>query len=110
MDLLDVCLIVALVVFAVAGFRRGFIVGALGFAGFIAGGALGMIVVPVLLDGRSLSVGLAGFALVAVLACASMGQVLASWGGSALRSRISWQPARQVDAALGAALGVIAML
>src|SRR6478735_9137260 len=110
MNLLDLFLLAAVVVFAYAGFRRGFIVGALGFAGFVGGGALGMVLVPVLVGSRTLTVATAGIALASVLACASLGQVLASWGGSHLRARLSWQPARQVDAALGALLSVVAML
>lgn len=110
MDLLDLALLVGLVVFGWAGFRRGFIVGALGFAGFVGGGAFGMVVVPLLLGGRTLSVATAGLALASVLACASLGQVLASWAGGSLRSRIAWHPARQLDAALGAVLSVVAVL
>jgi len=110
MDLLDLALVVALVLFAYTGFRRGFIVGVLGFAGFVGGGAIGMLLVPLLLGNRAVTVTVAGFALVTVLACASAGQALAAWLGVVLRSRVSWQPAQRVDSAAGALLSVCAML
>src|SRR6202161_2128400 len=45
-DLLDLILIVLVVAFAVAGYRQGFIIGVLSFAGFIGGGAIGAVFGP----------------------------------------------------------------
>jgi S1-C subfamily serine protease len=109
-DLLDLGLLVALVIFAVAGFRQGFIVGVLGFAGFVGGGAIGMVLVPLFIGHGPVAVGEAGIALSAVLVCAGIGQLLCSWLGNVLRSRVAWQPARRVDAAAGALLSACAML
>ena len=47
-DLLDLILVVLVVAFAVAGYRQGFIIGVLSFAGFIGGGAV-VSVISVLL-------------------------------------------------------------
>ena len=110
MTWLDVLLLAALAVYAIAGYRRGFIVGGLGFAGFVGGGALGMLVVPLLIGDRPLAAGAAAVALVSVLACATIGGALGSWVGSVVRSRVSWHPARRLDAVAGALLSAVAML
>ena len=45
-DLLDLILVVLAAAFAVAGYRQGFIVGVLSFAGFLGGAAVGAVVAP----------------------------------------------------------------
>lgn len=110
-DLLDVVLVLAAVLFAVSGYRQGFVVGVLSFVGFLGGGVLGARVAPtvasyeLLADLPSAAVG-----LVVVFLLASVGQVLASLLGGALRRRLTWHPARQVDAAAGAVVSVVSLL
>ena len=110
-DLLDVLLLVAGVLFAVSGYRQGFVVGALSFAGFLGGGVLGARLAPrlartQLLDGLSETV--VGLGAVFVLAC--LGQVLATLVGSRLRAGLTWRPARLVDAVAGAVISVVSVL
>ncbi len=98
-DLLDLILIVLVVAFAVAGYRQGFIIGILSFAGFIGGGAVGAVFGPHV--ARSLVDGVAQQALVAIIVvfiAAMIGQLLASGLGVAMRSRLTWRPATVVDA------------
>jgi uncharacterized membrane protein required for colicin V production len=45
-DLLDLILIALAAAFAVAGYRQGFIVGILSFAGFLGGAAVGASFAP----------------------------------------------------------------
>jgi S1-C subfamily serine protease len=45
-----------------------------------------------------------------VLLAATVGQVALGWVGAVVRARITWRPARMVDAGMGAAVSVIAML
>jgi hypothetical protein len=40
-DVLDVVLLLAALLFAVSGYRQGFVVGVLSFVGFLGGGVLG---------------------------------------------------------------------
>ena len=110
-DLLDIVLIVAALLFAVSGYRQGFLVGALSFVGFLGGGVLGARLAPTLAHTGPLS-GLPRSAtgLVIVFVAASLGQVLATIVGSAVRRRVSWRPARVVDAVAGAAISVVALL
>ena len=110
-DLLDLILVVLVVAFAVAGYRQGFIIGVLSFAGFIGGGAIGALIGPGI--ARALVDGLAQQALVAIIVVfvvAMIGQLLASGLGVAMRSRVTWRPATVVDSIGGAAVSVISVL
>jgi S1-C subfamily serine protease len=110
-DLLDLILIALAAAFAVAGYRQGFIVGILSFAGFLGGAAVGASFAPRL--ARSLVQGPAQQALVAIVAvfvAAMIGQLLASAIGAAVRSRVHWRPATVVDSVAGAAVSVVSVL
>ena len=110
-DLLDLILIVLLAAFAVSGYRQGFIVGVLSFAGFLAGSALGAAFGPRI--ARALnhsSTGQAVTAVMVLLVVAVIGMVLGSTLGVAVRSRVTWRPATLVDAVGGAAVGAISFL
>jgi S1-C subfamily serine protease len=110
-DLLDVLLLVAALLFAISGYRQGFVVGVLSFIGFLGGGVLGAMVAPDLARTSVLSpfprpvVGVA-----VVFVAASLGQVLASLVGSAIRRRLTWRPVRQFDNAAGAVVSVVSLL
>lgn len=110
MNLLDVILLACIVVYAIAGYHQGFLVGSAATLGLLVGGFVGARVAPLLLDGfdPGLSVSLA--ALVLVLAFAFVGQAAGSFLGNELRARVTWRPARVVDALSGAALSVVALL
>src|SRR6185312_598252 len=110
MDILDLLLLLVVAAFAVSGYRQGFVVGVVSFAGFLGGLALGFAVVPVFLDRSSSSLLASVIALCAVLALAVVGQVLGSMLGGKLREAITWQPAQLVDAVSGAVVSVIAVL
>jgi S1-C subfamily serine protease len=110
-DLLDLILIVLVIAFGVAGYRQGFIIGVLSFAGFIGGGAIGALFGPHI--ARAIAVNSAWQAIVAILVvflAAMIGQLLASAVGVAMRSRLTWRPATLVDAAGGAVVSVISVL
>ena len=110
-DLLDLILIVMVIAFAVAGYRQGFIIGILSFAGFLVGGALGAEFGPRI--ATSLVSGLAQQAVVAIVVvflAAVVGQLLASGIGVAMRSRLTWRPATVLDSVGGAAVSVVSVL
>jgi len=110
-DLLDLILIVLLIAFGVAGYRQGFIIGVLSFAGFIGGGAIGALFGPHI--ARAVTTNSAWQAIVAILVvflAAMIGQLLASAVGVAMRSRLTWRPATFVDAIGGAVVSVISVL
>jgi S1-C subfamily serine protease len=110
-DLLDLILITLAAAFAVAGYRQGFIVGVLSFAGFLGGAAVGALFAPSV--ARSLAHQQTKQALVAIVVvflAAMIGQLLASAVGAALRSRVSWRPATFLDSAAGAGVSVLSVL
>jgi S1-C subfamily serine protease len=107
---LDLLLLLSVVTFGLSGYRQGFVVGALAFAGFVGGGVVGLLVAPTLVSGIESSLGQSVLAIALVLAAATLGQVLLAWLGSVVRDRLTWRPARLVDAGLGALVSVLAML
>ncbi|HEY2693334.1 MAG TPA: MarP family serine protease [Streptosporangiaceae bacterium] len=110
-DLLDLILVVLVVAFAVAGYRQGFIIGVLSFAGFIGGGLIGAAFGPRIARSITANLGWRAFAAIAVVFLGAMiGQLIASGVGVAMRSRLTWRPATLVDAVGGAAVSVISVL
>jgi S1-C subfamily serine protease len=110
-DLVDVVLVLAVVLFAVSGYRQGFVVGVLSFAGFLGGGILGAELAPAVADSSALARlprPVVGLAVVFVLAV--VGQLAAGMLGGALRRRIVWRPARQLDAVGGALVSGLGLL
>ncbi|MEI7631400.1 MAG: CvpA family protein, partial [Actinomycetes bacterium] len=110
MSIVDWVFIGLLIVFALAGWRRGFVAGLLSFVGFIGGGLLAAFLLPDLIVDFTDS----GFIRVAVLAiaivlCAIFGQLIASFVGRRLRGGLTWRPARLIDSLAGAALNVLAV-
>jgi len=110
-DLLDVVLLVAALLFAVSGYRQGFVVGVLSFVGFLGGGVIGSQVAPALARSGPLArFPQAVVGLLVVFVFASVGQLVATSLGRAVRSRLTWEPARLVDAAAGAGVSVVSLL
>ena len=110
MNLVDWVLIGAVIVFALAGWHRGFVAGLLSFAGFLGGGLAAAFLLPSVVDAlidtewmRALALGLG------VLVSALLGQFAASVLGDRLRGGITWKPARVVDNVAGAGLNVVAL-
>jgi hypothetical protein len=107
---LDVVLLLSAVSFAFSGYRQGFVAGVLAFIGFLGGGVFGLLIAPALVSGLSPGLGQSLLAVAIVLFVATVGQVTLGWLGSMLRARLTWRPARMVDAGLGAGVSVVAML
>src|ERR687884_1801837 len=111
MSLVDVFLIVLTMIFALSGFRQGLLVSATSIFGFLGGAVLGaQLSGPVADRINGSSVTRVFAALVVVLAGALLGQVLAGAVGRAIRKRVTWEPARMVDAVAGAVLSAAAVL
>jgi S1-C subfamily serine protease len=110
MNVVDWILVGALLVFAWAGWRQGFVAGLLSFAGFLGGGILAALVLPEVVasyftEGLVRALVLIGAVLIAAL----LGQSLASILGRMLRAAITWTPVKYVDRAAGAGLNVLAL-
>ncbi|MGI8675619.1 MAG: MarP family serine protease [Nocardioidaceae bacterium] len=110
MNLLDAVLIVMTIGYGLAGLMQGFVAGAAATVGLLTGGAIGIVAMPRCLERLDPSVGVSALALVSVLVLASVGQALGAYLGYRLRQRITWRPARSLDAMGGAALSMAAVL
>lgn len=110
MNLLDLLLLLGAITFGLSGYRQGFVVGALGFAGFLGGGFAGMLVAPEVIRRWEPGLGQALIAILIVLGLATIGQLIAQSLGSAIRQRITWSPARVLDAGGGAVVSVVSLL
>jgi S1-C subfamily serine protease len=110
MNLLDWCLVLVTFAYALSGYWQGFITGAFATVGLILGGLLGIWLAPHLLGNVEPALWVSLAALFVVLVCASFGQAFAQYGGAKVRSKITWQPIRAVDAIGGAVLSVVAVL
>ncbi|WP_460364029.1 MarP family serine protease [Actinocorallia lasiicapitis] len=111
LDVLDLILLVLVALFAVSGYRQGFVVGLLSFVGFVGGGVLGVVIAPPLV--KSVVDGQAQQALLAIVVAflaATFGQLIASSAGAVLRNRVTGSNARAADAAGGAVVSVASLL
>lgn len=110
MNAVDWVLIGAVIVFAIAGWHRGFVAGLLSFVGFLGGGLAAALLLPGVLD-RVVDVDWIRVLLlgVGVLVSALAGQFAAAIVGDRIRGRLSWRPVRLVDNLAGAGLNVLAL-
>jgi S1-C subfamily serine protease len=110
-DLLDFILIVLVIAFAVSGYRQGFIIGAFSFLGFVGGGFLGVLIAPPIAHAVvSASTEQALLAIVIVFLAAVVGQFASSTIGAVVRSHVTWEPARTVDAVGGTFTSALSVL
>ncbi len=110
MDGLDVVLIAVCLAFAWSGYRQGFVVGFLSFAGFIGGGALGAKYADTLHSHVTFGLDAALFGLLVVVIGAMVGQLLATLLGAALRRELTWRPLRTLDSVAGGLISVVSVL
>jgi S1-C subfamily serine protease len=109
-SVIDIVLIVLVIVFAINGYRQGFVIGLLSFVGFFGGAALGLQVGPLLANLFDSSVSRVFVSLATVLAFAIGGQALASWIGAKIRAKIRNNTGRTVDDLAGGVVSMIAVL
>ena len=110
MNLLDWLLLLLVLTYALSGYWQGFITGAFATTGLLLGGLVGVWLAPAALGDADPSVLVSLGALFIVILCASLGQAALQFAGARLRDRITWQPARALDAVGGAVLSSAAVL
>ncbi|GAA1699365.1 acid resistance serine protease MarP [Fodinicola feengrottensis] len=109
-SVVDIVLVVVVILFAINGYRQGFVVGLLSFVGFIGGALLGLQLAPLIAERIEDPLWRLVVALVIVFLVASAGQALAVILGSAVRDRLKNRGARTVDSLGGSGLSIIAVL
>ncbi len=110
MSVIDLVLLVAALLFAVTGWRRGLVYGFLSLVGFLTGAAVGLWIAPKIVNSWEDGVPKAIVALVVVFLCAAIGQVVVGMAGRRLQGAVTWGPLVKLNNVGGAALSVFTML
>lgn len=108
--MIDLVLLVAIFVFAVTGWRKGFLYGLLTLVGFLCGAAFGLWLAPKLIGSWDDGLPKVLTALLIVFFLAVLGHVLVGLVGKRLNGSVTWQPAVVLNSVAGSALSVLAML
>jgi S1-C subfamily serine protease len=106
----DVLLIVLMLVFAISGYRQGFVIGALSLGGFFSGMLIGLQLGPLIADRFTDDWARLVVSLVVIFALAVLGLTLAGWVGIRLRQAISYKPLQVIDDAGGAVISLLSVL
>jgi S1-C subfamily serine protease len=106
----DLILIALIIMFALNGYRQGFLVGALSFFGFFGGALLGLQLAPLIVERMESPLARVVVSLAAVFGLALAGQTLAAWAGTRLRHAITSPGGRRADDVGGIFVSVLALL
>ena len=109
-NLIDIVLIALVIVFAINGYRQGFLVGLLSFVGFFGGALIGLWLGPMLANRFSSDPTRVLVSLLVVFGLAVAGQAVTSHLGNRLRNAIQSPTAKRFDDVGGAIVSVIAVL
>jgi S1-C subfamily serine protease len=109
-NILDIIIVVAAIAYGIGGFRSGAVVGIFSLIGFFGGAVVGAQLAKPL--GSHLASGRAQIpvAIVCVLVLATLGQLLGVFLAGRLKARFIRGRVRPWDSALGALMGVVAVL
>ncbi|XVU25180.1 MarP family serine protease [Actinoplanes sp. CA-054009] len=110
MPVVDVLLIVLMLVFAISGYRQGFVIGALSLGGFFSGMLIGLQLGPLIAERFTDDWARLVVSLVVIFALAVLGLTLAGWVGIRLRQAITSKPLQMVDDAGGAVISLLSVL
>ncbi|OJF13658.1 peptidase S1 [Couchioplanes caeruleus subsp. caeruleus] len=99
-----------MLVFAISGYRQGFVIGALSFGGFFSGVLIGLQIGPLIANQFADGTVRLVVSLVTIFALAVLGQTLAGWLGTKVRRTIESRPLQRVDDAGGAMVSLVAVL
>jgi S1-C subfamily serine protease len=109
-SVVDLILLVLIIMFAVNGYRQGFLVGALSFVGFFGGALVGLQLAPLVVAPMSNPWARILVSLLAVFGLALGGQAIAAWAGTRLRHAVRTEHGRRADDVGGIAVSVVALL
>lgn len=106
---LDLLLVLLLVGYAGSGFRQGLFVGALSLLGFVVGAVAASQLMPLLVADMSPGPTRSLVVLAGTVVAGVVGQALLGAAAGEVRERVTWRPARAVDAATGLVGSVVAV-
>jgi S1-C subfamily serine protease len=106
----DVILLLLMLVFAISGYRQGFVIGVLSFTGFFLGALIGLQLGPLAARQFAEPSTRVIVSLIAIFGLAVLGQAGAGWIGSNLRHAITSRIGRRADDIGGAFVSLFAVL
>jgi len=109
-SVVDLILIALMIMFALNGYRQGFLIGALSFVGFFGGALIGLQLAPLAVERLDSATSRVLVSLIAVFGLALLGQVAAGWAGTRLRHAIRSESGRRIDDIGGIIVSVLALL
>jgi S1-C subfamily serine protease len=109
-SVIDIVLLVAMVLFAITGWRRGLLYGLLSLVGFLTGAAAGLWLAPRLLESWPDGMATALTAIVIVFLLAALGQVGVGMFGRRLQGAVTWGPMVKLNNVGGALLSVLTLM
>jgi S1-C subfamily serine protease len=109
-SVVDLVLIALIIMFAINGYRQGFLVGALSFCGFFGGALVGLQIAPLVVQYLTGAFARVLISLALVFGLALLGQSVAAWAGGRLRGAIASENGRRVDDIGGVLVSVLALL
>ncbi|MBB4959468.1 MarP family serine protease [Micromonospora polyrhachis] len=110
MSAVDVVLLLLMLLFAISGYRQGFVIGVLSFSGFFLGALIGLQLGPLIAQQFTGPSARVVVALITIFGLAVLGQALAGWIGSHLRHAITSRTGRKIDDVGGAFVSLVAVL
>jgi S1-C subfamily serine protease len=108
--LVDLTLVALMLIFALNGYRQGFVIGLMSFVGFFGGALIGLQLGPLLAQRFADDPIRVLVSLAAVFGLAAAGQAVAGFVGARLRDAIRNPSARRLDDLGGALVSVFAVL
>lgn len=109
-SVVDLILIALIIMFALNGYRQGFVIGALSFLGFFGGALIGLQLAPLIVQRMQSDGGRVIMSMISVFGLAVLGQTGAAWAGTRLRHAIRSERGRRVDDIGGILVSVLALL
>jgi S1-C subfamily serine protease len=109
-SVVDLILIALMIMFALNGYRQGFLIGALSFVGFFGGALIGLQLAPLVVERFDSATARVLVSLIAVFGLALLGQLAAGWAGTRLRHAIRSEGGRRIDDIGGIVVSVVALL
>ncbi|GIL29306.1 MarP family serine protease [Actinocatenispora comari] len=109
-SVVDIVVVVLAILFAINGYRQGFVVGILSFVGFIGGALIGLQLTPITADHFHTPTMRVIVSLATVLILAVLLQALAAMLGTRIRRSILSRGVQVVDDLGGAAVSIVAVL
>lgn len=110
MSAVDVVLVLLMLVFAISGYRQGFVIGVMSFTGFFGGALIGLQLGPLLAQRFSDDAMRVVVSLLTIFGLAVLAQTLAGWLGSHVRHAITSRAGKRIDDVGGALVSLVAVL